>query len=55
MKISFKLFLLSLTLMMLVFGGSGCKTTESENLSSRPWNSPRGWENGLPSSINEGR
>jgi hypothetical protein len=33
----------------------GCSTTESENLSDRPWNSPKGWETGLPSSINEGR
>jgi hypothetical protein len=44
-------------LILLVFAGilSGCKTTEPENLSSRPWNAPRGWETGLPSSINEGR
>jgi hypothetical protein len=34
---------------------SGCATTESENLSERPWNSPKGWESGLPSNINEGR
>jgi len=35
---------------------TGCASTESENLSSRPWNSPRGWETGgLPSSLNEGR
>jgi hypothetical protein len=34
---------------------TGCATTESENLSERPWNSPKGWESGLPSNINEGR
>jgi len=34
---------------------SGCKTTESEDLSSRPWNAPTTWQNGLPSSLNEGR
>ncbi|MEO6034136.1 MAG: hypothetical protein ABIQ35_02660 [Verrucomicrobiota bacterium] len=33
---------------------SGCATTESENVSSRPWNTPQGWS-GLPSGINEGR
>jgi hypothetical protein len=44
-------------LLLLVLAGilNGCKTTEPENLSSRPWNAPRGWETGLPSSINEGR
>jgi hypothetical protein len=48
------LALLSL-LVVLVGVAAGCKTTEPDNLSSRPWNSPRGWETGLPSSINEGR
>jgi hypothetical protein len=36
-------------------GVSGCATTDSENLSARPWNSPQGWETGaIPSSMNEG-
>jgi len=34
---------------------TGCKTNDPENLSARPWNSPRAWEHGLPSSINDGR
>ena len=34
---------------------SGCATTDSDNLSERPWNSPKTWETGLPSNINEGR
>jgi len=35
---------------------SGCATTETpENISERPWNAQKGWEHGLPSSINEGR
>jgi hypothetical protein len=34
---------------------SGCATTESDNLTERPWNTPKGWETGLPSNINEGR
>ena len=32
----------------------GCASTD-DNLSSRPWNTPKTWENGLPSSIYEGR
>ena len=34
---------------------TACKTTEAENMSERPWNTQRGWEHGLPSSINQGR
>lgn len=35
---------------------SGCASTQdSENASVRPWNAPVGWENGLPSSMTEGR
>ncbi len=47
-------FLLWLLLAAMV-GLAGCATTESENLSERPWNAPKGWETGLPSTINEGR
>lgn len=32
---------------------TGCKT--DDDLSSRPWNTPKTWENGLPSSMTEGR
>jgi hypothetical protein len=32
---------------------TGCKT--DDDLSSRPWNSPKSWENGLPASMTEGR
>jgi hypothetical protein len=32
----------------------GCASNESDNASVRPWNSPRGWEGGLPSQLNEG-
>lgn len=32
---------------------AGCKT--DDELSSRPWNTPKTWENGLPSSMTEGR
>jgi len=48
---------LALWSLLAVLAGimAGCKTSDPDNLSSRPWNSPRGWEHGLPSSINEGR
>jgi hypothetical protein len=41
---------------VVVFGLAGCATADdSENASVRPWNTPKGWENGLPSSMQEGR
>jgi hypothetical protein len=43
---------LALVLASLV---TGCKTIEPENASERPWNAQRGWEHGLPSTINQGR
>jgi len=39
---------LFLLLTLLVLGVCGCSTTETENASARPWNSPSGWENGMP-------
>jgi hypothetical protein len=40
-------------LWLLVFGAmlsgiSGCTTNEPENASVRPWNTPQGWESGMP-------
>jgi hypothetical protein len=32
----------------------GCATTDPDNLSVRPWNAPKGWENGLPGGMMEG-
>jgi hypothetical protein len=55
MKALLRLFVLAAALTAAALGASGCKTAESENLSERPWNAPRGWENGLPSGINQGR
>jgi hypothetical protein len=41
---------------MLLMMTSGCATSaESENLSSRPWNTPKNWEHGLPGGMFEGR
>ena len=33
----------------------GCATVDDENASERPWNTPKSWENGLPSSMTQGR
>jgi hypothetical protein len=38
-----------------IAGLSGCATTDSDNMSARPWNAPKTWETGLPSSMTEGR
>ena len=46
-------FLLLLALAAL--GLAGCASPESENLSERPWNTPKSWESGLPSALTEGR
>lgn len=43
--------LLLLTLLALLVGASGCSTTEPDNASVRPWNSPMGWENGIPTGM----
>ena len=35
---------------------TGCATTDdAENVSERPWNAPKSWENGMPSGMFEGR
>jgi len=36
---------------VLLLGASGCATTEPGNASSRPWNSPKSWETGLPGGL----
>jgi hypothetical protein len=41
-------------LLLLVLAGftlGGCASTESENLSERPWSAPQSWETGLPSGM----
>ena len=32
---------------------SGCASTESDNTSVRPWNSPEGWEGGMLGDMNQ--
>ena len=46
-------FLLLLALGSLWLGG--CATDDLQSDNERPWDSPKGWENGLPSSMTEGR
>ena len=47
---------LLLLLVLTALGLSACSTTEdTDNASVRPWNSPKGWETGLPSNMTEGR
>lgn len=41
--------------LITLFLASGCSTPDPKNTSARPWNQPRGWENGLPSNMMEGR
>ncbi len=45
--------LLLLALAAVVLGG--CATADDESMSARPWNVPKTWETGLPSSMTEGR
>jgi hypothetical protein len=44
-------FLAVLGLAAVLF--TGCKT--DDELSGRPWNTPKSWEIGLPASMTEGR
>ena len=55
MKTSLKCLALFAALAFVLLGGSGCSTTESENVSARPWNNPPSWQNGLPGYFNQGR
>lgn len=55
-RVSVSLSWLFLVLLLsAMFGLAGCASPETENLSERPWNTPQGWETGLPSTMNEGR
>lgn len=51
MKRSFASLLLLVLIAMLVGGVIGCASNEPDNASVRPWDSPQGWENGVPSSM----
>ncbi len=48
--------LLLLLLLLSAAGLSSCASTdEGDNASARPWNQPKGWENGMPAGMTEGR
>ena len=48
-------FVLALLTAAALLSLTGCASTESENASSRPWNTPTKWESGLPGGMSEGR
>jgi hypothetical protein len=54
MKRSLSKLVFLLALAGLAAGLAGCSSTD-EDMSQRPWNSPKTWESGLPSSMIEGR
>jgi ABC-type uncharacterized transport system auxiliary subunit len=47
MKLRSANLLLLLALLALAGSLCGCASTEADNASVRPWNTPQGWENGL--------
>jgi hypothetical protein len=54
-SISGLVLLLLLALSGFVLGGCATNSNDLDHVSERPWNQPVGWENGLPSSMSEGR
>jgi hypothetical protein len=44
-------FLLLALFALMLLGAVGCASTDPENASVRPWNSPEGWENGIPTGM----
>jgi len=49
-----QMLLLALAALTFIFS-IGCATTEDDNLTERPWNSPKSWETGLPQGMMQGR
>jgi hypothetical protein len=48
-------FLLLTLTVLSIFAASGCATTEDDNLTERPWNTPKTWETGIPQGMMQGR
>ena len=46
-------WLLCILFALVLLGASGCASTDPDNAYVRPWNSPIGWENGIPSGMYE--
>lgn len=54
LKTIFACVLMLVQLGFVVFMTAGCATTDQESeLSPRPWNSPKGWETGIPPALYE--
>ena len=47
--------LVAFALAAVGIGLAGCASSDPDNYSGRPWNSPKGWEGGIPSGMTEGR
>ena len=47
MKLRAAHLLLFLVLAVITLVVSGCASTEADNASVRPWNSPEGWQGGM--------
>jgi hypothetical protein len=47
MKLRAAHLILLLALAAIASGLTGCASTEPDNASVRPWNTPQGWENGM--------
>jgi len=52
---SFSKLVAGALLLAVIVMASGCASNEPQNRSARPWNSPKGWEGGLPVGLTEGR
>jgi hypothetical protein len=48
MKVAAVRLILLVALGAILASVSGCQTDDPENVSVRPWNAPKGWENGMP-------
>jgi hypothetical protein len=55
MKVWLRRFLLATALVGSLATLSGCRTDDELSDNSRPWNTPRNWETGLPAALTEGR
>jgi len=47
MKLCTAHLVLLIAVAVIAVFSSGCASTESDNASVRPWNSPEGWQNGM--------
>ena len=55
LKRASRILLLFIGLGLLTLAFTGCATSDPDNDSVRPWNTPKSWENGLPGGMMEGR